>query len=240
MSIYEFFWHEFCDWYLEIIKITNRMDVALEVFDNTLRLLHPFMPFITEEIWQSLSTVDGELRTVDSIMITPWPQPEKDYIDPVAESQMELLQSLIISIRDICASMRIPAGRKVPVCLKCSKGQEKIIRENELYLKSLASVESIDYQGEMPKESAVRIEKGVEIFVPLKGIVDVKVEREKLKKEKKEVLSRLEQTRNLLLSTDFLSRAPASVVEKTSEREKSFQEKLDKIENDLTILTHQE
>ncbi len=239
MSIYEFFWHELCDWYLEIIKISKRADVAISVLENTLKLLHPFIPFITEEIWQGLKSEIQNPKS-ESIMISEWPEPEERYVDDIAESSIEILKSIVTGVRNTRTSMKIPQEKKVNLIIRCSEQEKNLIQENEIYINKLGGIENILYNREIPKESAIQIEKGIEIFIPVKGLIDIQKQREKLAKEREEIISRVQKIREMLLSSDFIKKAPSPVIEKTKEKEKKLTERIEKIEKNLEIIKSQE
>jgi valyl-tRNA synthetase len=225
-AVYQFLWHEFCDWYIELIKPALYQDrdpgrkwvaqnVLARVLDTSLRLLHPFMPFITAEIWQNLPGVEG------SIMVAEFPRLREDEIYPREEARMELIMKVIGAIRNLRSEMGIPPGKKADVILYSPQEDTlSFLEENRKYMENLARTEKLDFQsgGPRPKGSATAIVEEVEIFLPLKGWFDLEEEEKRLQKELDRVFQDLSRTRGKLQNRDFVSRARPEAVEKEKEK----------------------
>lgn len=264
--LYDFFWAEFCDWYVELCKprlyqkegaddlnkqvaseSTPRpplpaprlsrltaQSILVEVLDNFLRLLHPLMPFITEEIWQKLP-VEGE-----SIMISRWPKSQKSLIKDKAELEMELLQKITINLRTIRSELRISPSVEIEAILRIPGETELRIVENYAdYIQNLAGVSNLilDADAPRPKHSALAVESGIEILVPLAGLVDVEKERERLEKEIKSVLSDMEKVKSKLSKKEFLKKAPKAVIEKEKEKLDRFLQEEERLRHQLNQIT---
>jgi len=230
MTIYDFLWHEFCDWYLEIIKISRRADIAIHILERTLRLMHPFIPFITEEIWQRVPHEGG------SIMVSNWPKSDSSHFDAQAEKDMEFIKELVTTIRNTRASFNIPHDKKISCYARCQERECSLIRENEALILSLADVNEIIFTKKRPKECATQIISRGEIFIPLKGLIDLEKEKKRIEKEINKVSALLDKTKAKLLNSDFLSKAPESVVKNTEEKKKVYEEKLEKLKKELEMI----
>jgi valyl-tRNA synthetase len=221
-AVYQFLWHEFCDWYIELIKPALYQDqdpgrkwlaqnVLARVLDTSLRLLHPFMPFITEEIWQNLPGSEG------SIMMAEFPRSRENEIYPREEARMELIMQVIGAIRNLRSEMGIPPGKKAEVILYSPKKETlRFLEENRIYVENLARTEKPGFQsgGQRPKGSATAIVEEVEVFLPLKGWINLEEEEKRLQKELDRVFEDLSRTQRKLQNQDFVSRARPEAVEK--------------------------
>ncbi|MHC1698481.1 MAG: valine--tRNA ligase [Geobacteraceae bacterium] len=233
-SLYRFTWSEFCDWYIELIKDdlykgdaarkTTARYVLWTVLENLLRLLHPFMPFITEEIWQSLP---GK-RPVSSIMQADYPcaLPEWQYTEGAQE--MELVMEVIRGIRNIRGEVEVPPSREIAVILDCGSDQSlHILKRNEGYVMSLARLSDLAMgrSPERPADAAVQVAGDVQIVIPLKGLVNVEEEEKRLLKELGKVEKDIEFLGKKLANQEFIGRAPAAVVAKEREKLDEFTNK---------------
>ncbi|HWI41605.1 MAG TPA: valine--tRNA ligase [Verrucomicrobiae bacterium] len=233
--LYRFTWSEFCDWYIELVKedlyrgSEERKCAArhtlVTVLDALLRLLHPIMPFITEEIWQSLplrrGQDSGEQGPVETIMKAEYPVwvPERDF--PAEAAEMELVMEVIGSIRTIRGEMEVPPAKEIEVLADCgSEASVELLRKNEGYLRTLARRSSLTVgRGiERPADASVQPAGDVEIVVPLRGLVDVEEEEKRLLKEISKMEKEVEFLSKKLENPSFVERAPADIVEK--ERQK--------------------
>ena len=224
--LYEFIWNEFCDWYIELTKprLYNKEEVLarhtaqsilFEVLEGTLRLLHPYMPFLTEEIWQNLP-VQG-----DSIMMQSWPE-KPVYQDAVAEGNMTLLMEAIKAIRNIRAELKVAPGQKIEILILAPDALQRSVLETEkadiLKLAGGASAELFAAMAEKPTQAASAVLEGVEIYLPLKGLIDLDKEVARLEKEISQATLD-QQILNVKLSNPgFTGKAPAQVVAKERER----------------------
>jgi valyl-tRNA synthetase len=222
-AIYQFLWNDFCDWYLEIAKpalyrsddaaARNRVQHTLvTVLETTLRLLHPFMPFVTEELWQRLPH-DGA-----SIMIAPYPRPTSAP-DPTAEREMGLVMQAITAIRNIRGEMRLSPAQTLTATVKATIVDEPLLRAHAALIETLARARvTVDPHATRPRASALTVVGQSEIYVELEGLVDLAAERQRLEKEIKRASDAIAFTRSKLARPDFTERAPAEIVEK--ERDK--------------------
>ncbi len=219
--VYEFIWHEFCDWYLEIAKLSinepHTQITLYKVLEKSLRLLHPIMPFITEDIWQRLPR---EHNTA-SIMITSWPHLQKQFISKKIDNEMEILISVIQTVRNLRATWHVEPMKEVDICIKVKKKKDlTLINENKAYINKLARVKNISVSNKLkkPKHSAVTVKGDIEIFLPLEGIIDLEKEKNRLKKKLGEISNLLKGVEGKLKNKNFISKAPKQVVEKEKER----------------------
>ncbi len=236
--LYQFIWHEFCDWYLELIKpqLYDRENAAarrhcqsvlLRVLSAILRLLHPFIPFITEEIWQKLPGVQG------SIMVAPYPEADDNLLNPAAEAEMVLVMETITVIRNLRAEMNVPPATRVEVFLQTQdEGAMADLERHRQAITLLAKVRELHLNGPSgpPAATAKAVVLGlVEIYLPLAGIVDLPEEARRLEKEMEKLGKDLTQAQRKLENEDFLAKAPAEVVQKEKEKLQSWTEKLNKL-----------
>ncbi|MFC1557980.1 valine--tRNA ligase [candidate division KSB1 bacterium] len=246
-SIYNFIWHEYCDWYIELVK--NRItaqnreysacllnNIAVPIFEKALFLIHPFMPFITEEIWQNL----GENCTRKSIMVTMEDETFTGTVDEDAESIMNLLQDIISEIRTIRGEMNVPAVKKADVIIVTrDENEEKIIKNYESYVQRLAKTAEIklvkSYSN--PGIAASGIAKGVEIYLPLEGLIDITKEKIRLEKDISRFEYIINSIDNKLTNENFLKRAPADVIVNEKNKKVEIEITYNKIKNNLCILT---
>lgn len=245
--VYQFLWHEYCDWYLELVKVrltssedsraaeTGRLLLA-HVLEVALRLLHPIMPFITEDIWQRLPRPNGH---APSIMVSKWPISDSSLVDPEAVRKMERVMGLIRGIRNIRSEVRIPPNTWLTVLVKV-KGEEEesLLESTEAYIRHLARVQELRKERtlERPRVSAVAVTAGMEIYVPLEGVIDIASETGRVDRELQKVDRELERVNRKLSNADFLARAPAEVVAKERENQRTLQETQEKLRRHLTML----
>ena len=245
-SVYDFFWHDYCDWYLEMVKSRlygSEPDAvkqavitrALDIYDAALRLLHPMMPFITEELWQHLRT-----RTApDSIMHAQLLRVDPSLVAPDVEREMVFVQNVIDSLRTLRSEMSIPPSREIAVQMRISHGHSaESIRRYEGYLQRLARVTSLVFLADAhrPKLSAGAVVDGEELFVPLEGVIDLDVERTRLRKEIDRVAAMLEGVRRKLNNDSFVEKAPKDVVDREREKLEAFTHTMEKLEKNLEML----
>jgi valyl-tRNA synthetase len=238
--IYSFVWNDFCDWYVEMIK--NRLygdneeiksavlSRALSIFENMLKMVHPFKPFVTEEIWQLIK----ERNAGESISTSEFPKVKNELINPQADKEMETVVDILTAIRNIRGEMNIPPSKKINVLLKTNEVSERQID----YIKKLAKVEDLKANDNItkPKASASAIVKSSEIYVPLEGLIDLDIERQRLKKEIARLEGSLAGIEKKLSNEKFVSGAPAEVVEKERTKQRDWQENLRKLKEILENL----
>jgi valyl-tRNA synthetase len=226
-SIYQFIWHEFCDWYIEIAKIefqdtksaTGAKWCLIYTLDISLRLLHPFMPYVTEEIWQkikpSLEAMKSSPDLKESIMISEYP--ESLPVDPRAEEDMSVILDAVMGIRTVRGELNISPSLKVNAAIKTySPKAEKILKDNLHYIKALAKADEIKtgMDIEKPEGSATSVKGSMEIFVPLKGLLNIAAELDRLMKDMAKVESSITSLNKKLFNDDFLLKAPKEIIEK--------------------------
>jgi valyl-tRNA synthetase len=217
-TLYSFFWGDFCDWYLEVVKL--RLDFTaghgpalttlLSVFDSALRLLSPFMPFISEEIWHALYENHPPAK---SIALTRFPQAQIDLLDPAAERQMQQLQELIAAVRDMRRQLGVEEKATVPILLRVAAEERASIEQNTDVISRLAKVSGIEFVDSMPEGTGVRSAPGFDVAVIYERTIDVAVECERLTKELVRFEKEMSNADRQLSNESFLAKAPANVVE---------------------------
>ncbi len=236
-AIYHFAWNDFCDWYLEMAKPrwTETADpadrrtarwVAWKVLDGILRLLHPFMPFMTEEVWQALPH-EGEL-----LATAAWPKAKKAWFDADAERQVAFLQALVVAVRNLRVEAKIAPGKAVPVVVRGTAAQLELVERLKDQLEPLARIETLTVarDGQRPSVAASTVVDGAEVFLPLEGLVNVDEERARLAKEAGRLLEDLENVKKKLRNQDFLAKAKTEVVERERTRLARLEEHLEKLQ----------
>ncbi|HEV2104262.1 MAG TPA: valine--tRNA ligase [Candidatus Eisenbacteria bacterium] len=243
-AIYHFAWNEYCDWYLEMAKprwaLAERGDAATpaeradlrtvrwvswRVLDGILRLLHPFMPFVTEELWQALPH-DGEC-----LALAAWPRARRAWFDAAAEREVAFLQAVVVAVRNLRIEAKIAPGRAVPVVVRGAEAQLRLLERLEAQLRPLARIERLTLarDGSRPPVAASAVIEGAEVFLPLEGLVDLDEERARLAREGERLLSDLEGVKKKLRNQDFLAKAKPDVVERERTRLVQLEETLEKL-----------
>jgi len=245
-QIYDFFWGEFCDWYLELIKPrllegadqqSARTACAnlLGVFEAALRLLHPVMPFITEEIWYAI--YDGK-PPLKSIALAPYPRTDEKQLDLAAETEMAILQDLIVSVRNSRAELKVEPKVKVPIQVFVQEPEiRKLIEQNRGSVERLASVEKIEFvESSLAKLSGARHTARFDVHVVYERKIDVAAERERLKKELDQIEKEFANGQRQLTNEQFLAKAPAKVVEGIRKRAQELENLREKVKSKLDEL----
>ncbi|WP_151809148.1 valine--tRNA ligase [Acinetobacter soli] len=245
-TIYDFIWNEYCDWYVELTKpVLNDAEVSeerkaevrrvlLAVMEASLRLAHPLMPYLTEEIWQTLAPMIG--KGGDTIMTAKYPVPEAAKMNEQAEADMQWLQGLIGAVRNIRGEMGLGNARLLPVLLQNISDSERTqIERIQSLFKALAKVESITFlaQGEEPPLSSSSVVGHASVFVPMKGLIDPKAELGRLQKDLDKVQKQHDQIANKLANEGFVAKAPAAVVEGEKVKLAEFADQLVKIKQSM-------
>jgi valyl-tRNA synthetase len=231
-EIYDFTWDEFCDWYVETAKARlykgsaeerhTAQHVLTAVLRSILQLLHPFMPFITEELWQHLPH-EGQ-----SIMLAAYPNGQQMAAYEEDTQKMQLLMEIIRSVRNIRAEMNVPPGKKAALSLFADDEALAVIEEGAAYIRVLAQVDEIETApkgSQPPPQAAAAHSVGVEIYVPLKGLIDLEKEAARLQKELAGTQQELKRLQGKLSNPGFLAKAPAEVVEKERSKQVEYEEK---------------
>ncbi|MCF6283184.1 MAG: valine--tRNA ligase [Candidatus Polarisedimenticolaceae bacterium] len=230
-AIYEFTWNAYCDWYLELAKATLNDDNAtleakrgtrrtlVRVLETQLRLMHPIMPFISEEIWQRVAPLAG--KSGDTIMTQAYPQMDASKIDAAAVKEMEWVMLFILGMRRIKGEMNIPPGKRLPVLLQNSSEQDRNwLHANRNYLDFMARLESVTIleAGDKSPESSTALVGEMELLIPMAGLIDKEAELARLQKELERLRKELAASENKLQNSSFVDRAPAAVVEKVRQK----------------------
>jgi valyl-tRNA synthetase len=241
-ALYDFIWDEFCDWYVEVAKIRlygrekkERLAaqyVLWQVLERTLRLLHPFMPFITEEIWQHLP------HSGESLVVAPWPEALGER-DEAAERDFGLLQELIRGIRNARAEMEVPPSRRARIIIQAEAEAAAAVEAGEAYFKALAGASAVEIgpvTDEKPSHAVSVIANGAEAYLPLADLVDIEKEKARLAKEIAAMEAEVARSERLLSNPGFLSKAPAELVAKEREKEAGYRDRLARLKQRLSQL----
>jgi len=205
---------------------------AIEIFDQALRLLHPFMPFVTEELWQHLD----QRRPDESIMVASFPTEDERWIDKKTEAEMAFVQNTINSIRNVRGELSVPPSKDIELVINFSDASKAdTIKKYQSYFQRLARVTKIDQlrDGKKPKHAASAVVDGGEVFIPLEGIIDLNAEHDRIQKEIAHTQAMLESTEKKLANDNFVKRAPKDVVEKEREKLENFIANLEKLKRNL-------
>jgi len=239
--LYHFFWHEFCDWYLEWIKpvlyqpktieekkITQ--GVLLYTLSEILKLLHPFIPFVTEEIWQYLP------HTKESIFKEDYPRPVTELEDKIAVEEMETMIGLVKTIRNMRGELNVSPSIKIEIIISPpNEGILRWIQKHEEPICRLAGIKemNLSIKAKRPSYAAASVWEGIEIYMPLKDILDLHAEEKRLNKEIEKLVEELAFVTKKLANREFLNKAPKAVVEKEHEKAKILEERLQKLKANL-------
>ncbi len=259
-ALYQFIWHEYCDWYVELSKpaLNQKDDGALKkttqttlvrTLETALRLLHPVMPFITEEIWQKLPegvrSAECGMRNVktgkscESIMISAFPKTDDRLTNTEAEQDMQMVMDLILAVRNIRGVMNIPPSTQLTVIVKPGNGElGSHLAKNGEYVKTLARVKElrINVNETKPRAAATGVIKGAEVYVSLEGVLDLDEERARLSREIDKVTKDVDMFDKKLSNKNFVDKAPKAVVEKDTARQEELKAMREKLEQSLKML----
>jgi valyl-tRNA synthetase len=242
-TLYNFIWDDFCDWYIEMAKLplygddeaakkTTRSILAY-VLDQTLRLLHPFMPFITEEIWQNLPH-QGE-----SITTAKWPEVKPEYSDEQAAQEMKLLVEMIRAVRNIRAEVNTPISKKIKMLVKTKdESVLNIVERNRHYLDRFCNPEELTMgtEIEIPEKAMTAVVTGLEIVLPLEGLINIEEEIARLNKEFDRLNKEVERVQKKLSNEGFMKKAPENVIVEERAKEQDYLEKRAAVEARLNEL----
>ena len=241
--LYEFIWNEFCDWYLELVKPVlqdpesgeaerrGTRRTLTQVLEITLRLAHPFIPFITEEIWQRVAPLAG--KSGETIMLAPYPTAQRQQVDAAALVEMAWIKGFVLGIRQVRSEMNLPPGRRVSVLLRRGLPLDRQwVAANTPYLRALARVESITWVDGMAAvpESATVLLGELELLVPFAGLIDRQAERMRLTRDIERRKRELSRAEIKLATRSFLERAPTEVIEKERTKVKALHAAIVKLE----------
>jgi valyl-tRNA synthetase len=251
-QVYEFFWNEFCDWYLEMSKITlyGQDDAAkaatrtalVKVLDDSLRLLHPFIPFVTEETWGYLKQAANSGRDPEeagwpaALIVAPWPEPGA--VDADAEAGMDLVMGIVRSIRNARAEYNVQPGHRIPATI-VGGGQTELLRSQADVMSALARLEpeqlSIQTQAGAPPRSLTLVAGAATVYLPLAGLIDLDAERARLDKELADLQAQAERSAGLLAGP-FAQKAKPEVVQRERDKLSDLQERAARLKQRLTDL----
>ncbi|MEJ5226598.1 valine--tRNA ligase [Thermodesulfovibrio sp.] len=241
-AIYQFLWHEFCDWYIEFSKVIlyseddtkeDTVNCLFFVFENIIKLLHPFMPFVTEEIWLNI------LKKDKSLMISSYPKAEDISRDENSEIKMNHLINSISGIRSIRGELNIPPSARVDVFIKTFNEEvNNILKESAKFINKLAKVNNLEIAGNIirQKGSAIAVERDFEIYIPVKDMIDIEKEKNRLLKELRKTEEEIKFLNKKLMNEDFIKNAPKDVVEKDRSKYEELLMRSDKIKENLKVL----
>jgi valyl-tRNA synthetase len=240
--MYDFLWSEFADWYIEISKhplyqgsdeekaVTRR--VLVDVLETCLRLLHPYMPFVTEEIWQYIPH-EGE-----TLMLAKWPQADLIRIDEQAENEMNVLMDMVRGIRNARLEYEVDPGRRIKAIIAPGSYRQAISNYGYIFsrLCNVSEIELLDANAAAPGDSASVVVSDATAYLPLAGMIDIQAECERLKKEQAKLQEQIERTQKQLGNEQFVSRARPDVVERERSRLADLQASAEQIARRLTAL----
>jgi valyl-tRNA synthetase len=256
-TLYEFIWNDFCDWYLEIIKPRlyntdnkeTRMvaqKVLVYVLNNMLHLLHPFAPFMTEEIWQHLKSIASQNKLIfvdsmenESLMISQWPRQDETKTGKSVIETMTLLQDMIRAIRNIRSNMNIPNKQKLKALISVNdKKLKETLDNHQSFLVQMANLDNIEIgiDLERPESTASEVVNNIQIFIPLKGLIDKEVEKKKQQERLNKTESHLDIVRKKLFNESFVKNAPAHIVNAERDKEAELLGQIIKIKSILQDL----
>jgi len=274
LSLYAFLWHEYCDWYVEMVKLRlndpneryTAQYMVSAILEGTLRLLHPFMPFITEEIWQRLPiSLDGQggkgargregkagvsrpfaslkgrpENRAESIVIAPWPEYQPEKVNDDIEKTMQLLMDVIDNVRSILGEMNVPSSREVEVLIQTPDKKEREILTAHLsdYINAFTRTSKIDIAAhhDKPDAAAVAVVGNVEIYIPLLGIIDIEKEKSRLTRRLEKAAKDLAGIEKTLSNKDFIAKAPEKIIQQRRERKAELEAEKTRLEKNLEML----
>ena len=243
-AIYDFIWSEVCDWYIEIAKprLYNKeaaaerataQHVLATVLVSAMKLLHPYMPFITEEIYQCLP------HEAESIMISKWPVADENLIDPEAERGMNAIMDSIKAIRNMRAEVNANPGKKIPAIMLVSEDLREVVAHNDSYIKLLGGIDNLELRplnGEKPENAMAAVVTGIEVYLPLAGLIDVEKETQRLSKELAAMEKDLQRAGGKLNNAGFLAKAPEDVIAKERAKYEELSGKIEAVKKRMAYL----
>jgi len=247
---YDLIWNEFCDWYIEIVKERLYGDdeedkkvaryTLVRALKNMLTLLHPFMPFITEEIWSYLPHPEASEDNPENFLIKAnWPVYDERLEFPEESGKLEMAMSIIKSIRNIRAEAEASPGKKLTAVILCGEGREDVVKAGERYIKKLANITQISFisdKKDVPEETMSAVVDGAEVYIPLDDLMDYEAELDRLQKEKARLEGEVKRVIGKLSNEGFVSKAPAKLVEEERAKQVKYEEMLQKVIDRLAIV----
>lgn len=243
-KIYSFIWDSYCDWYIELSKARlqdnagsgrrTAQAVLVHVLSEAMQLLHPFMPFVSETVWQQLK------QTEDSIMVSDWPLPDDAYQQPRQEAEMENLMDAIRAIRTVRSDLNVPPSRRASLIVVSEDAEiRQRMTDGEAFLRRLAGIETMTVQPDkqdVPPTAVAALFPGGELYLPLSGLIDIQLEIERLQKEKDNLEQEVRRVEGKLANEQFTNRAPEKVVQAERDKLSRYAEMLDKVKERLDQL----
>ena len=247
---YDLIWNEFCDWYIEIVKGRLYGDdeadkqvaraVLVRVLKDMLRLLHPFMPYITEEIWTYLPKGKAAAGNPENFLIKDsWPLYDEALTFDAESEKLEMAMSIIRSIRNIRAEADAAPSKKLRAVILSAEGKEPVVKAGERYIRKLANISEITFIGskaEVPEEVMSAVVAGAEVFIPLDDIMDYEAELERLTKEKKKLEGEVKRVKGKLSNEGFISKAPERVINEEKAKQVKYEEMLANVCDRLALV----
>ena len=245
-AMYEFIWNEYCDWYLEFCKpllnsphSTSEQKrgtryTLIQVLENILRMTHPLIPYMSEEIWQHLRSITG--ASGKTIMLAPYPRYDAACVDEAAESETQWLMDVILSLRKIRSGMDIPPGKMIPLLVQHGNALDKTrLNDHQSTLKFLAKIDHLSWLDDhvIPPEAATALVGQLKLFIPMAGLIDKTAEVSRLEKEINKMTLELDKCRHKLSNSDFVTRAPAAILAQEKQRVTEFGSKLQELNHQL-------
>jgi valyl-tRNA synthetase len=256
-AVYDFFWHEFCDWYLEAAKLRIRdseeaLDRAVaretlaRALDDSLRLLQPFAPFLSETLWQELKPaarkaglVAAQRMQAEALIVAPWPEPEAALRDAQIEGQMRFLQDIVRAVRHLRKEKGIAESRPIKVALSCPDPEtDRLVEEHAEFLRTMGVLEGLEHAVglEKPARCAAILVGTTQVYMQLEGVVDLKQERERLEQQRRDAADYIQKLEQQLNNPDFLVNAPEEIVQRQMDKAQELREQLQKVEQHLAEL----
>ena len=241
--VYDFVWSDFCDWYIEFSKARfygddqidkeSAMAVSVYVLKSILKLLHPYAPYITEEIWSMIQKENNQF-----IMHSKWPEADKNKISIKIENEIQIIMDVISSIRVIKTNLTISPSKNISIILRGSEDITTIIQKYSEYLLQMVKVTSISSGVNIakPSQSAAAVINSLELFIPLAGLIDIEKEQDRLKNQIEDMKGRLNSVNSKLNNKNFVSRAPENVVQNEESKQKRYMSSLEKLNKNLQSL----
>ncbi len=241
-TLYNFVWNDYCSWYIELIKPDQpgvqiregSLRVAAYVLNQILKLAHPFIPFVTENIYLELNKKLG--GQAETIMFASWPESDGRHINDSLEQSLEMIQTVVTAVRSVRAELNVPPGKKSDLYIRVKDTHYADLLQNHIeYFRSLAKVEQL-FAGpavKKPPMSASTVISGAEIFIPLAGLIDIDVEKNRLEKELTNLKDLMEKVSKKLANPDFLANAPEDVISRERAKKDDFQERIQKLNKNL-------
>jgi len=242
--LYDYIWNDFCDWYIEIAKTRFYSDdddskmitynMCIESIRKILPLLHPYTPFITEELWSFF-----KIENDKDLIISPWPAVHKSSINEKIDNEMNILQDVISSVRAVRSRMNIPPSKKIELKIKSNEEQKHFIDQNNELIISLAKLNSYSVGSSMqkPSQSVASIVHGMELYIPLEGLVDLEKERAQLNKRRTKIEELLVGIDNKLSNENFIANAPDEIVNRENNKKIDLKDELEKINSNINMLS---